>query len=81
MSTLTKKQGMPKNSSVADHLLFYNHSASYDDFSILMRENKKLLELKEILEQISPAVEPEIQDLTSQIHHLSDAWSLFCMDL
>ena len=81
MSTLTKKQVMPKNSSVADHLLFYNHSASYDDFSILMRENKKLLELKEILEQISPAVEPEIQDLTSQIHHLSDAWSLVGMDL
>ena len=80
MSALTKKQVMPKNSSVADHLLFYNHSASYDDFSILMRENKKLLELKEILEQISPAVEPEIQDLTSQIHRLSDVWSLFCMD-
>ena len=33
-----------------DHLLLCNHSASYGDFSILMRENKKfLLELKESL--------------------------------
>ena len=31
-----------------DHLLFCNHSASYDNFSILTRENKKrVLELKE----------------------------------
>ena len=28
-------------SSVADHLLFCNHSASYEEFSILMRENEK----------------------------------------
>ena len=50
ISPLTKKQVKPKNSSVADHLLFCNHSASYDDFSILTRENKKfLLELKESL--------------------------------
>ena len=48
MSPLTKKQVKPKNSSVADYLLFCNHSASYDEFSTLMRENKKfLLELKE----------------------------------
>ena len=48
ISPLTKKQVKPKNSSVADHLLFSNHSASYDDFGILMRENKTfLLELKE----------------------------------
>ena len=38
---LTKKEVKPKNSSVADNSLFYNHSASYDDFSILTRENKK----------------------------------------
>ena len=38
-STLTKKQVKLKNSSVADHLVFCNHSASYD-FSILMCENK-----------------------------------------
>ena len=37
----------PKNSSVDDHLLLCNHSASYHDFSILTSENKKfLLELK-----------------------------------
>ena len=36
-----------KNSSVGDHLLFCNHSASFGDFSILAQENKKfLLELK-----------------------------------
>ena len=47
---LKRKQVKPKNSSVADHLLLCNHSASYDDFSILTRENKKfLLELKESL--------------------------------
>ena len=37
---LSKKQVKPKNGSVADHLLLCNHS-SYDDFSILTRENKK----------------------------------------
>ena len=50
ISPLTKKQVKFKSSSVADHLLFFNHSASYDDFSILTRENKKFwLELKESL--------------------------------
>ena len=45
---LPKKQMKPKNSVVADHLLFRNHLASYDDFSILPHKNKKfLLELKE----------------------------------
>ena len=38
-----KKRAKPKNSSVADHLLFRNHSASYHHFIILTRENKKLL--------------------------------------
>ena len=47
ISPLTRKQVKPKNSSVADHLLLCNHSASYDDFSVLTRENKKFsLELK-----------------------------------
>ena len=46
ISPRTRKQVKPKNSSVADHLLFSNHTASYDDFS----ENKTfLLELKESL--------------------------------
>ena len=47
---LPKKQVKPKNRSVADHLPFCNHSASYDDFRNLTRENKKfLLELNESL--------------------------------
>ena len=50
ISPITKKQVKPKSSFVADHLLFCNHSASYDNFSILTHENKKfLLELKESL--------------------------------
>ena len=31
------------NSSIADHLLFLSHSTFYDDFSILMCENKNFL--------------------------------------
>ena len=38
ISSLTKKQGKPKNDSVVNHLLFCNHSASHDDFSILSCE-------------------------------------------
>ena len=34
---LTRKQVKPKSSSVADHLLLCNHSASYEDFSILAK--------------------------------------------
>ena len=50
ISPLTRKRVTPKNISAADHLLLCNHSASYDDFSILTRENKKFLrELKESL--------------------------------
>ena len=50
ISPLTRKQVKPTNSFVAHHLLLCKHSASYDDFSILTRENKKfLLELKESL--------------------------------
>ena len=40
---LTRKQVKPKNSFVADHLLLCNHSAFYDDFSILTCENKTFL--------------------------------------
>ena len=47
---LIKKQVKLKNCSEADHLLFCNHSASHDDFSILTLENKKvLLDLKKSL--------------------------------
>ena len=50
ISLLIKMQVEPKNSSVADHLIFCNHSASFDNFSILTCEsNKLLLELKESL--------------------------------
>ena len=42
ISPLTRKQVKAKNSSVADHLILCNHSASYNDFSILTRENKKV---------------------------------------
>ena len=58
ISPLTRKQVKPKNSFVSNHLAFCirsfsfasNHSASYEDFSVLARENKKLLlELKESL--------------------------------
>ena len=42
------KLSKSKNSSVANHLLFCSHLASYGDCSILMCESKKvLLELKE----------------------------------
>ena len=50
ISPLTKKQVNPNNSSVADHVLLYNDSASYNDFSFLTHENKPFsLELKESL--------------------------------
>ena len=50
VSPLTKKQVKPKNNFVADHLLFCNYSASFDDFSSITRENKNYLqELKENL--------------------------------
>ena len=50
ISPPTRKQVKPKSNSVDDHLLFCNHSATYDHFSILTRENNIfLLELKEIL--------------------------------
>ena len=48
ISPLIKKQVKPKNSSVAKHLLFCSHSAFYDAFRIITRENKRfLLELKQ----------------------------------
>ena len=47
---ITRKQVKTTNSSVADHLPLCNHSASYDDFSILTHDNSNfLLELKESL--------------------------------
>ena len=47
-STLPKKQVKPKNRSVASHLLLCINSESYESFTILTCENKKiLLEVKE----------------------------------
>ena len=47
---LTKKKGKPKGTAVSDHLLFFNHSASFKNFSVLTKENRKfVLELKESL--------------------------------
>ena len=40
----------PKKSAINDHMLYKNHDASYDDFSILTRENNKFkLRIKESL--------------------------------
>ena len=69
---LPKKQVKPKNSFVADHLLFCNHSTSYDDFSIPTRENEKiLLELKErlLIVRDKPSLN---RNITSKTLHLFD---------
>ena len=75
ISPFTKKPVNPKNSPVADHLLFYNHSPSYDNFSILTRENKTfLLELKENL-LILRGKSSLNRNITSEpLHLLHRAW-------
>ena len=48
ISPLTKKKVNPKSSAFSDNLLICNHSPSFENFSVLTKENKKLLlELKE----------------------------------
>ena len=51
MSPLTGKKVKPSNNSaIYDHLLHYNVLPSFDNFSVLVHENKKyLLEIKENL--------------------------------
>ena len=50
ISPLTRKKVKPKGSAVSDHLLLCNHSPSFENFSVLTKENKKfMLELKESL--------------------------------
>ena len=50
ISTLTKKRVKPKCSAVSDHLLLCNDSPSFENFSVLTKQNKTfLLELKESL--------------------------------
>ena len=80
ISPHTRKQVKPKNSFVSDHLAFCiqsfsfvsNHSASYDEFSVLARENKKfLLELKEslLIMRYKPSLN---RNITSAQLHLFD---------
>ena len=50
ISPLARKKVKPRDSAVSDHLLLCNHSPSFDNFSVLTKENKKfILELKESL--------------------------------
>ena len=50
ISPLARKKFKPKGSAVSDHLLLCSHSPSFENFSVLTKENKKfLLELKESL--------------------------------
>ena len=53
ISLLTKKKVKPKGGALCTPLLHYNHSPSFESFSVLTKENQKfLLELKEILKII-----------------------------
>ena len=50
ISPLTRKKVKPKGSAASDHLLLCNHSPSFENFSVVTKENKMfLLELKECL--------------------------------
>ena len=50
ISPLPRKKVKPKGSGVSHHLLFCNNSPSFENFSVLTKENKKfLLKLKERL--------------------------------
>ena len=49
-SLLTRKKVKPKGSAIRNDLLLCNHSPSFENFSVLTKENEKfLLELKESL--------------------------------
>ena len=41
ISPMTKKKVKPKGSAVSDHMLLCNHSPSFENFSVLTKENKK----------------------------------------
>ena len=50
ISPLAKKKVKPKGSAVSNHLLLCNHSPSFENISVITKENKKfLLEFKESL--------------------------------
>ena len=75
ISPITKKQVNPKNNSVAGHLLFYNLSASYDNFSILTCENKNfLLELKESLLIMRDKASLNMTTTSSQLQLFDRPW-------
>ena len=42
-SPLTKKKVKPKGSAVSDHLLLWNHTPFFLKFSILTKDDKKIL--------------------------------------
>ena len=47
MSPLTKEKVKPKDRAVSDHLLLCNHSPSFENFNVLIKEKIKfVLELK-----------------------------------
>ena len=46
---MTKKKVNPKGSVVSDNLFLCNHSPSFENFSVLTREKRKILEMKESL--------------------------------
>ena len=46
---MAKEKVKPKSSVVRDHLLLCNHSLSFKSFSVLIKENRFVLELKESL--------------------------------
>ena len=43
ISPLTKKKVKPKGSAVSDHLLLWNHTPFFLKFSILTKDDKKIL--------------------------------------
>ena len=43
ISPLIKKKFKPKAGAVSDHLLLCNHSPSFENFSLLTKENRKFV--------------------------------------
>ena len=39
---MTRKKVKPKGSAVTDHLLLCNHPPTFENFSVLAKENKKI---------------------------------------
>ena len=63
ISPLNKKKVKPKGSAVSHHLFLCNHSPSFENFSVITKENKKyVLKLKKRL--------PIIKDKPSLIRNI-----------